>query len=196
MKKLLKLLGMLGRKEEGMAGPAAAIILSSFVVVGSSLAFVVVDTGTFSAREVTETVMGSLDGVLGTLEPVGPVTVIDVNDDGAIDQNDRIVLDLRNVPGGSAVLVDPSASSGSLIINFVDAQDRVPGVPYDVAKINGDGDDFLETGELFEVTVSPPAGSRLDANETFSLEIVPPDGALLIIDRTMPPATDRVTGLH
>ena len=196
MKKLLKLLGMLGRKEEGMAGPAAAIILSSFVVVGSSLAFVVVDTGTFSAQKVTETVMGSLDGVLGTLEPVGPVTVIDVNDDGAIDQNDRIVLDLRNVPGGSAVLVDPSASSGSLIINFVDAQDRVPGVPYAVAKINGDGDDFLETGELFEVTVQPPAGSRLDANETFSLEIMPPGGALLIIERTMSPATDRVTGLH
>jgi len=196
MKKLLQLLGSLGRKEEGMAGPAATIILSSFVVVGSSLAFVVINTGTFSAREVTETVMGTLDGVLGTLEPVGPVTVIDVNGDGAIDESDRIVLDLRNVPGGSAVLVDPSASSGALIINFADAQNRVPGVPYSVAKISGDGDDFLETGELFELTVQPPAGSRLDANETFSLEIMPPGGALLIIERTMSPATDRVTGLH
>jgi len=196
MKKLLKLLGSLGQREEGMAGPAAAIILSSFVIVGSSLAFVVVNTGTFSAGEVAETVMGSLDGVLGTLEPLGPVTVIDVNDDGAIDESDHIVLDLRNVPGGSPVLVDPSASSGSLIINYVDAQDRVPGVAYAVAKISGDGDDFLEAGELFEITVNPPAGSRLDANETFSLEIVPPDGALLIIERTMSPATDRVTGLH
>ena len=55
MKKLLKLLANLGRKEEGMAGPAAAIILSSFVVVGSSLAFVVANTGTFSAQKVTET---------------------------------------------------------------------------------------------------------------------------------------------
>jgi archaellin len=196
MKKLFKLLGSLGRKEEGMAGPAAAIILSSFVVAGSSLAFVVVNAGTFSAREVTDTVMASLDGVLGTLEPLGPVTVIDVNGDGAIDESDHIVLDLRNVPGGSPVLVDPSASSGSLIINFADAQDRVPGVPYAVAKISGDGDDFLETGELFEITVQPPAGSRLDANETFSLEIMPPGGALLIIERTMSPATDRVTGLH
>jgi len=95
MKKLLRLLSSLRRKEEGMAGPAAAIILSSFMVVGSSLAFVVVNTGTFSAREVSETVMASLD-----------------------------------------------------------------------------------------------------ANETFSLEIMPPGGALLIIERTMSPATDRVTGLH
>jgi archaellin len=196
MKKLFKLLGSLRRKEEGMAGPAAAIILSSFVVVGSSFAFAVVNSGTFGAQEVTETLMASLDSVLGTLELGGPVTVIDVNDDGAIDTNDDIVLDLRNVPGGSPVLVDPSASSGSVIINYADAQDRVPGVAYAVAKISGDGDDFLETGELFEITVQPPAGSRLDANETFSLEIMPPGGALLIIERTMSPATDRVTGLH
>jgi archaellin len=196
MKKLFKLLGSLGRKEEGMAGPAAAIILSSFIVVGSSLAFVVVNTGTFSASEVAETVMGSLDGVLGTLELAGPVTVIDVNGDGVIDDSDHIVLDLRNVPGGRPVLIDPLPSSRSLIINYVDAQDRVPGVAYAVAKISGDGDHFLEAGELFEITVQPPAGSRLDANETFSLEIMPPGGALLIIERTMAPTTDRVNGLH
>jgi archaellin len=196
MKKLLKLLANLGRKEQGMAGPAAAIILSSFVVVGSSLAFVVTNTGTFSAQKVSETMMASLDTVLGTLQLGGPVTVIDANDDGVIDESDHIVLDLRNVPGGSPVLLDSSAESGSVIINYADAQDRVPGVPYAVAKINGDGDDFLEAGELFELTVNPPAGSRLDANETFSLEIMPPGGAPLVIERTMAPATGRVTGLH
>jgi len=196
MKKLFKLLSSLVRREEGMAGPATAIVLSSFVVVGSSLAFVVANTGTFSAQKVSETVMASLDSVLGTLQLGGPVTVIDANNDGVIDESDHIVLDLRNVPGGSPVLVDPSASSDSLIINYVDAQDRVPGVPYAVAKINGDGDDFLEAGELFEITVQPPAASRLDTNETFSLEIVPPGGAPLIVERTMAPATDRVTGLH
>jgi len=196
MKRLFRLLGSLGRKEEGMAGPAAAIILCSFMVVGSSFAFVVVNTGTFGAQEVTETLMASLDGVLGTLELRGPVTVIDVNGDGAIDESDHIVLDLRNVPNGGPVLVDPSASSGSLTINYVDAQVRVPGIAYAVAKISGDGDEFLEPGELFEITVQPPAGSSLDANETFSLEIMPPGGALLIIDRTMPPAIDRITRLH
>ena len=196
MRQLLKLLGNLGRKEEGMAGPAAAIILSSFVVVGSSFAFAVVNSGTFGAQQVTETVMASLDSVLGTLELRGPVTVIDVNDDGAIDESDHIVLDLRNVPGGGPVLVDPSADMGSVIINYADAQDRMPGVAYSVAEVSGDGDNLLETGELFEMAVKPPAGSSLDVNETFSLEIMPPGGALLIIDRTMPPATDRVMSLH
>lgn len=196
MKNLFRLLGKLGRKEEGMAGPAAAIVLSSFVIVGSSLAFVVVNSGTFGGQEVSETLMASLDSVLGTIQLGGPVTVIDVDGNGAIDKNDHIVLNLRNVPGGSPVLVDPLASSRSLIISYADAQDRVPGVAYTVAKISGDGDDFLETGELFEITVQPPSGSCLDANETFSLEIMPPGGALLIIERTMAPATDRVTGLY
>jgi len=196
MKTLFKLLSNLGRKEEGMAGPAAAIIFFSFVVVGSSFAFAVVNSGSFGAQEVTDTVMASLDGVLGTLELRGPVTVIDVNRDGAIDENDHIVLDLRNVPGGGPVLVDASASSGSVIINYADAQDRMPGVAYAVTKISGDGDDFLETGELFEITVQPPSGSRLDVNETFSLEIMPPGGALLIISRTMRPTTDRVMSLY
>jgi len=196
MKKLFKFLGNLGLREEGMAGPAAAIVLSSFMLVSSSFAFVVVNTGTFGAQEVAQTMMASLDGVLSTLAPQGPVTVIDVNDDGVIDESDHIVLDLRNVPGGSPVLVDPSASSEALIINYADAQGRWPDVAYAVAKINGDGDDFLEPGELFEITVQPPAGSRLDVNEMFSLEIMPPAGALLIIDRTMPPATDRVTRLY
>jgi flagellin FlaB len=196
MRKLFKLLCSLGRKEEGMAGPAAAIILSSFMVVGSSLAFVVVNSGTLGTQEVAETVMASLDSVLGTLELRGPVTVIDVNDDGVIDGSDDIVLDLRNVPGGGAVLVDPAADTGSLIINYVDAQGRVAGVAYAVAEISGDGDNLLETGELFEITVNPPAGFRLDVNETFSLEIMPPGGAVLIINRTMPPATDRVMSLH
>ena len=54
----------------------------------------------------------------------------------------------------------------------------------------------METGELFEITVKPPAGSRLDVNETFGLEIMPPGGAVLIISRTMPPLIDKVTNLH
>jgi archaellin len=196
MRTLFKLLGNLRRKEEGMAGPAAAIILSAFMVVGSSLAFVVVNAGTFGAQQVTETVMDSLESVLGTLELRGPVTVIDVNDDGAIDEGDQIVLDLRNVPGGGAVLIDPAAEAGSLIVHYSDAQGRTPGVPYDVAEISGDGDDLLETGELFEIIVRPPAGSSLDINEAFSLEVMPPGGALLIVTRTMRPAIDPVMSLH
>jgi len=196
MRKLFKLLSNLVRKEDGVTGPAMAIIFASFVIMGSSVAFGVLNTGMFAAQEVTDTVTASLNSVLGTLEIRGAVTVIDVDDDGAIGESDHIVFDIRNVAGGGPVLVDPSANSGSLIINYADAEGRVPGIAYTVAEISGDGDNLLETGELFEITVKPPAGSGLDVNETFGLEIMPPGGAVLIISRTMPPLIDKVTNLH
>jgi flagellin FlaB len=196
MRKLFEFLSSLGRKEDGVTGPAMAIIFASFVVVGSSVAFGVLNTGMFAAQQVTDTVTASLDSVLGTLEIRGAVTTIDVNGDGAIDEGDHIVFDLRNVAGGGPVLIDPSANGGSLTINYADADVRVPGIAYAVAKISGDGDNLLETGELFEITVNPPAGSRLDINETFGLEIMPPGGAVLIVSRTMPPLIDKVTTLH
>jgi flagellin FlaB len=173
-----------------------AIIFASFVIMGSSVAFGVLNTGMFAAQEVTDTVTASLNSVLGTLEIRGAVTVIDVDDDGAIGESDHIVFDVRNVAGGGPVLIDPSANTGSLTINYADAEGRVPGIAYTVAEISGDGDNLLETGELFEITVKPPAGSGLDVNETFGLEIMPPGGAVLIISRTMPPLIDKVTNLH
>ena len=196
MRKLFKLLSNLVRKEDGVTGPAMAIIFASFVIMGSSVAFGVLNTGMFAAQEVTDTVTASLNSVLGTLEIRGAVTVIDVDDDGAIGESDHIVFDVRNVAGGGPVLIDPSANTGSLTINYADADDRAPGIAYTVAEISGDGDNLLETGELFEITVKPPAGSGLDVNETFGLEIMPPGGAVLIISRTMPPLIDKVTNLH
>jgi len=196
MRKLFELLSNLRQREDGVTGPAMAIIFAAFIVMGSSVAFGVLNTGMFAAQEVTDTVTVSLDSVLGTLEIRGAVTAIDVNGDGAIDEGDHIVFDVRNVAGGGPVLIDPSAAGGSLTINYSDADVRVPGIAYAVTKISGDGDNLLETGELFEITVNPPAGSRLDVNETFDLEIMPPGGAVLIISRTMPPLVDKVTNLH
>jgi archaeal flagellin FlaB len=196
MKKLFELLSNLGRKEEGMTGLAMAIVLAAFVIVGSSLSFGVLNVGSYASQQVAETLMASLESILGTVEVRGATTVIDVNHDGTIDESDRIVFDLANVAGGNPVLVDPTANTGSVIINYADAQDRVPGIAYTVAEISGDGDNLLEAGELFEITVKPPAGSRLAVNETFDLEIMPPQGAVLPISRTMPPVVDRVMTLH
>jgi flagellin FlaB len=196
MKRLFELISNLGRKEEGMTGPAMAIVLASFIIVGSSVAFGVLNAGSYSSQQVEETLMASLDSILGSVEARGATTVIDVNHDGAIDESDRIVFDLGNVAGGNPVLVDPAADTGSIIINYADAQDRVPGIAYTVAEISGDGDNLLETDELFEITVRPPGGSRLAPNETFGLEIIPPQGAVLTITRTMPPVIDRVITLH
>lgn len=196
MGRIFNLLGSADRKEEGVVASGLPIFFASLVLVAFSLAFAVVNGGTFASQRLAQTTMSSLDSVLSTIQVRGSVTAIDANDDGAVDENDRIVFDVANVPGGIAVLVDPTDPAGSLVINYADARERVPGIAYAVSEVRGDGDNLLESGELFEISVQPPSGSTLHANETFNLEIVPPGGGVLTISRTIPPATDRVIDLH
>jgi flagellin FlaB len=107
-----------------------------------------------------------------------------------------LVFNLANAAGGEPVLVDPAATTNSTVINWIDAEDRIPDTTYTVDPILGDGDDLLEPGELFEITVATPTGSNLDPNETFTLEVVPPAGGVSLIARTMPPEIDLVMDLH
>jgi archaellin len=65
-----------------------------------------------------------------------------------------------------------------------------------VTEVQGDGDNLLENGELFQITAYIPTGSALSTNEQFTLEVVPPQGGTLLIERTMPPEVDTVMDLH
>ena len=196
MHKVKRLFSSLHNKEEGITGLETAIILIAFVIVASVFAFVVLSTGLFSAERGKETVFAGLEKARGNLEVRGALTVIDVNADGAITTADDIIFNLANAAGGFPVLVDPAATTNSVVINYIDAQDRVADATYTVTEIQGDGDNLLETGELFEITVNPPGTSTLVPNEIFTLEVVPPQGGTLLIERTMPPEIDTVMDLH
>lgn len=200
-----KLFGNIHKKEDGITGLETAIILIAFVIVASVFAFVVLSTGLFSADRGKETVFAGLEKARGNMEVRGAITVQDGNGDGDIDGldddtdtvlDDSIVFNVANAAGGEPVSVDPSATTNSTVVNWIDAQDRVANTTYTVDEILGDGDTLLEPGELFEITVNPPAGSTLVANETFTLEVVPPAGGVSLISRTMPPEIDAVMDLH
>ena len=196
MKSIKQLLRRLHKSEDGITGLETAIILIAFVIVASVFAFVVLSTGLFSSERGKETVFAGLDKVRGNLEVRGALTVVDTDNNGTIDSADAITFNLANAAGGFPVLVDPTATTNSLVINYIDKQARVPALTYTVTEVQGDGDNLLEPGELFQVTVNPPAGSTLDANETFTLEVVPPQGGTLLLERTMPPELDQVMDLH
>ena len=193
-----KLLSSLHKKEEGITGLETAIILIAFVIVASVFAFVVLSTGLFSADRGKETVFAGLDKARGNLEVRGAVTVIDVDADGVIDDftPDTIVFNMGTSAAGAPVSVDPAATTNSTIMNWIDAQARIANTTYTVNKLLGDGDDLLENGELFEITVEVPTGASLVTNETFTIEVVPPSGGTALISRTMPPAIDLVMDLH
>jgi flagellin FlaB len=192
MRKLIRLFN----REDGITGLETAIILIAFVIVASVFAFVVLSTGLFSAERGKETVFAGLEKARGNLEVRGALTVVDENTDGAIDENDDIVFNVALAAGGFPISLDPAAYTNTVVINWIDAQDRIPDTTYTVDWILTDGDDLLEVGELAQVTVAVPSGSSLVENEIFTLEVVPPSGGTLLINRTMPPSIDDVMDLH
>jgi len=192
MRKLFRLLN----REDGITGLETAIILIAFVIVASVFAFVVLSTGLFSAERGKETVFAGLEKARGNLEVRGALTVADINTDGAIDENDEIVFNVALAAGGFPISLDPAAYTNTVVVNWIDAQDRVANTGYTVNWILDDGDTLLEAGELAEITVAPPAGSTLAVNEIFTLEVVPPSGGTNLVNRTMPPAIDDVMDLH
>jgi flagellin FlaB len=194
MSKLEALFRSLHKREDGITGLETAIILIAFVIVASVFAFVVLSTGLFSAERGKETVFAGLEKARGNLEVRGALTVTDTDSSGTITAGDNIEFNLANAAGGFPVLVDPAATTNSLVMNFIDAQARTADVTYTVTEIQGDGDNLLENGELFEINVAP--GGTLDVNEIFTIEVVPPQGGTLLINRTMPPEIDIVMDLH
>jgi flagellin FlaB len=194
LKKLIGLLSSLNKREEGITGLETAIILIAFVIVASVFAFVVLSTGLFSAERGKETVFAGLEKARGNLEVRGALTVTDTDASGTITAADNIEFNLANAAGGFPVLVDPAATTNSVVMNFIDAQARTADVTYTVTEIQGDGDNLLENGELMEINVTP--GGTLDVNEIFTIEVVPPQGGTLLINRTMPPEVDVVMDLH
>jgi flagellin FlaB len=194
--RLTRLFRSLHKREEGITGLETAIILIAFVIVASVFAFVVLSTGLFSAERGKETVFAGLEKARGNLEVRGSLTVTDVNTDGTIDSSDAIQFNVGLAAGGFPISLDPSAYTNTVVINWIDQEDRVANVTYTVTWILDDGEDLLEVGELAEVSVSPPSGSSLASNEIFTLEVVPPSGGTLLINRTMPPEIDDVMDLH
>jgi len=194
--RLTRLFRSLHKKEEGITGLETAIILIAFVIVASVFAFVVLSTGLFSAERGKETVFAGLEKARGNLEVRGALTVTDVDTNGSIDSSDAIQFNVALAAGGFPISLDPSAYTNTVVINYIDAQNRVANTGYTVNWILDDGEDLLEVGELAEITVNPPAGSTLVPNEIFTLEVVPPSGGTNLINRTMPPEIDDVMDLH
>jgi flagellin FlaB len=192
MRKLFRLFN----REDGITGLETAIILIAFVIVASVFAFVVLSTGLFSAERGKETVFAGLEKARGNLEVRGALTVADVDANGTIDSADDIVFNVALAAGGFPISLDPTAYTNTVVINWIDAQDRVADTSYSVDWILSDSDTLLEVGELAQITVHPPAGSTLDPNEIFTLEVVPPSGGTNLINRTMPPSIDDVMDLH
>ena len=193
MKRLFNRFGRAAREESGITGLETAIILIAFVVVASVFAFVVLSTGIFSSERGKEAVFAGLQKTRGALEVNSSVIATAAGTPLAVD---FIIFDVSLAAGGSSVNLDTAATTNRTVIAYNDAALQENDVTYTATEITGNGDALLEPGELFTLTITPPAAATIDPNDIWSLEVKPPTGSYMIIQRMMPPALAAVMNLN
>jgi flagellin FlaB len=208
------------KHQKGITGLETAIILIAFVVVAAVFAYTALSAGLFSTQKAQEAVYSGLKEAQSTLELRGGV-VATAGTPGASGTVKQLTIVVANVLGGEPVdFTEPSPASGNtgiaatgssnkVVINYIDADQTVTNLFWTMTPLGTtDGDDLLETGEKFQITIgsdteSEDGGNLLDAlgtaltvNKTFTLEIVTPVGAVLVIERTTPAYIDTKMNLR
>jgi flagellin FlaB len=195
-------------EERGITGLETAIILIAFVVVASVFAYTVLSAGIFSAEKGKEAVHSGLQTARGSMEIVGPVVAKDTGSDNDVDQVIFTVanalegepIDLTTTTDGDAdgLLSDEATKNHLLIASLSNASEELSDIAWTKTQVGwGDGDNYLEPGEKFELTVNV-AGltTDLDAYDSFRLELKPDKGAVIVIERTLPATIDDVMDLN
>ena len=201
-------LKMLNRCQRGITGLETAIILIAFVVVASVFAYTVLSAGIFSAETGKEAVHAGLETARSSMALSGGVVARDTDADNQIEE---VIFTLTTTLDGESadltitvdsnadgVLSDEASPSHVLVITYMDKNQRLEDVAWTQAQVGkSDGDDLLESGEKFEITVQLTGLSTpLGADDRFTLEIRPEKGSSMIIERTIPAKVDPVMNLN
>ena len=214
---LNRFFSVMHNRQKGITGLETAIILIAFVVVAAVFSYTVLSAGLFSTQKSSEAVYSGLEEVQSTMEVTGAIIGFDTGGD---DDLDYVKVTLSNAIGGEPINfttptdagTDGKADSGSsnvVTISYVDATERVDDLSWSKTEVgDGDGDNLLENGERFELTIpaATVAGSddftgvlgdqQLITSTQFKIEIKPPSGAVMEIERTTPANLDAVMNLN
>jgi flagellin FlaB len=193
---LKRLAKMMRRDERGITGLETAIILIAFVVVASVFAYTVLSAGIFSSQKGQEAIHSGLEQARSTLEMKG--NVIAVSDGSAVTE---LKFSLANALDGQPIDLTPPIDGGNgtadgnstnvVVISYSSQTQRVDDLVWTKTAMGlDDGDDLLEAGELFEITVDLSGVETVGTYKTFTIQVKPPVGSVLVIERTTPAALD------
>ncbi len=181
------------KDENGFTGLEAAIVLIAFVVVAAVFSYVMLGAGFYTTQKSQEVVHTGVTQASSSLAPSGDLIV-----KGAAAGNtvDELVFYVTNTAGGTSVDLNKT------VISYADKDDFVTkeynagenGWAYlEVISETGSALNLVDKGEKYRVTltlpsINPALTSLPGLNEAIKIEVKPPEGAVLILQRTMPPA--------
>jgi flagellin FlaB len=186
-----------------MTGLEVAIILVAFVITASAFAFMVLNVGFLTAEKAQSVISSGISEASSVLYLDSDVIGSFANNSES--QSDvcltKSVFYVRLGQGDSPI----SLSDSKLVITYTNA--RCHASVYDsngtittVTGVTGDGDDIIEQGERFKVSidfteldksaVDPAQNSQTDVYahpyEDIQIEVKPSEGAVLTIVRSLP----------
>jgi flagellin FlaB len=207
------------KQESGITGLETAIILISIVVVAAVFAYTVLSAGVFSTQKSQQAVYSGLERVQSTLELKSSVVALAANT-GANGYISQLTFTVTGVLGGNSIDFTPPLTSGTngrapanssnaVVISYKDSVQKVDDLFWTVSPLgSNNGNNLLDPGEQFEITVGNVAASQNGGNlvnalsvrhlgiETaFSIEIKTGNGATLTFARATPTWIDRVMNL-
>ena len=203
-----KMLGRVHKDQKGITGLETAIILIAFVVVASVFAYTVLSAGIFSSEKGKEAVYSGLETARSSMSLAGAVVALDIGDDEDVD---TIIITVHNTLAGEAidltttvdsdadgVLSDEANPTHVVVMTLFNSVERIEDIAWTKNAIGkDDGDDLLEAGEKFELTIDVTGlVTDLAADGTFTIEIKPEKGSILTIERTLPAVIDLVMNLN
>lgn len=194
--------------QSGITGIETSIILIAFVIVASVFGFVVLSAGLFSSEKSKEAIFTGLETARSSLRIVGSVIAEDTNTgDAGLDvvyitvslalSGDPIDFTTTVDSNGDRLLSDETGKTHRLTIAFRDNTVRYEDIAWTKTAVGkDDGDDLLEPGETFELTIHIPLAADVESFETFVIEIKPEFGAPLFIERTTPGSIQAIMDLE
>jgi len=192
-----------------MTGIEVAIILVAFVITASAFAYMVLNVGFLTAEKAQSVISSGISEVSSALYLDSDVIGSFVNNSGS--QSDicltKAIFYVRLGQGDSPI----SLSDSNLVITYTNARCHASiydsnGTITTVTGVTGDGDEVIEQGERFKVSidfteldkasVDPAQNSRTDVYahpyEEVLIEVRPSVGAVLTIERTLPQVAHSV----
>jgi archaeal flagellin FlaB len=203
--KMKRALSTMHREQRGMTGLETAIILIAFVTVAAVFSYAVLSAGLFSAERGKETVYAGLAEAKSNLEISGSTIALGDNDTESVN---KILFTVKNAIAGNPIdLMDCDGTSNATnkcVISLTTVNDYFNNVKWTKEPIgNADEDNLLETGEQFEITIDlndlgdgKTLSENMSVNDVFNIQVKPSLGSTITIQRTLPPAIEKVMDLH
>jgi len=204
MTKLMKAMHRLNKGEAGMTGLETAIILIAFVTVAAVFGYAVLSAGLFSAERGKETIYAGLNEAKSNMELSGSVLGKSTDETNV----KTILFTVKNAIAGNPIDLTPcdgtSSATNKCVISLTTKDDYLNNVKWTKSAIGAaNSNNLLEQGEQFEITIdltslgdNKTLSDNLTANETFNIQVKPSLGSTITIQRTLPPAIEKVMDLH